>query len=95
MIPETAREMVLRIQLTLLTRAYGDVTTAARRKGISENTLRQIEGDAVAIFNAGGDFAAEFETFQAELARADALRGFTQLCEDGREGRAKNLEKRR
>lgn len=95
MLPETAREMVLRIQLALLHRAYGDVTTAARRKGISENAIRQIEGDEVAIFNAGGDFATEFETFQAEIARADALRGFAQLCEAVREGRAKNLEKRR
>ena len=95
MIPETAREMVLRIQLSLLTRAYGDATTAARRKGVSENALRQIEGDAIAIFNAGADFATEFETFQAEIAVADALRGFTQICEHVREGRVKNLEKRR
>jgi hypothetical protein len=88
LIPKTPAQMTGLIHMTLMARIYGDITTEARRRGMTDDDITAIEERAIELLGKGEDFAGEFETFQAEIAVAAAVkltRDFLAGVKSGRE----------
>lgn len=64
--PETAQDLYLTLFKTMIIRAYGDITTAARRKRLTEHDIRSIEKNVLTILAESQDFSGEFPAFDAK-----------------------------
>lgn len=94
MIPKTPQEMQAMIFVAVVTRLYGDVTTEARRRRLTEHDIAGIERRALATLKDGPDFAHEFTTFEAEPVVAKTLKDIEALLIMARAGRLKNIQQK-
>lgn len=95
MMPETPEQMEWLLTMALVTRLYGDATSAARRKRLTEHDISLLEDRIIRDFAAGPDFAQEFQTFQAEIPRAAALKTIKEMCAVIRADRQKKIAQER
>jgi len=91
MIPKTSQEMQSLLIMALITRLYGDITTEARRKRLTEHDIGTIEQRTMRYLSGGPDFAHEFKDFEAEIPRAAALKIVKEMCDAIRAVRAKQI----
>lgn len=91
MLPKTPEEMYSLLLRAMLLRAYGDITTAARRKRLTEHDIATIERNTLDILKGAADFADEFKTFEVEPVRANALREVQEFFAVTRTGRQKQI----
>ena len=66
--PKNELEMIQALTNSVITRAYGDITTAALRGQLNETDIKNIETKVLALLDIPEGLADEFKTFQAELA---------------------------
>jgi len=81
--------------MAFIVRLYSDITTAARRKRLTEHDIRLIEMKVISLITNGQDFADEFKTFEADTPRANVLKTVKDLCDILRTNREKNITERR
>lgn len=94
MIPDTPGQMHSVLFMTMLSRAYGDITATARRRRLSEHDISTIEGKVLAMLRDAPDFAGEFTTFEVEPVLAGVLQQLEQFFAAIRAGRAKQGQKK-
>lgn len=70
--PANADQMTTLMVVSALTRAYGDVTEAARRGRLTEHDIATIERRILGIVRSAPDVSGEFTTFETEPAMRNA-----------------------
>ena len=92
-LPATPDEMVAMLLEAGRARAYVDITTAARRKRLTEHDIAVIERNILGLTVVTPEIADEFKSFEAEPAFAQARSLLKQYFEIARKGRATEIEK--
>lgn len=90
-LPKTPADLTGMLLMTLLIRAYGDITTAARRGRLTEHDIDRIERNTLAILTEAEDFSHEIKGYEAEPARAEAIAQVKTLFANVRAGRVKQI----
>jgi len=88
-LPRTEAEMINFLFITGMTRAYGDLSTAAWRSRLTEHDIDAVEKIVIDAMPTGSEFAEEFKLFQTEVAAAKARDLLKQFFAAARAGRLK------
>lgn len=91
LIPKTPEAMIALLVQTGMTRAYGDLSAAARRGQLSEHDIARIESAVVNMIRMSDGVPEEFETFEAEPAFAKSRELLKQFFAAARSGRLKQV----
>lgn len=93
-IPQSPSEMTTLLLQFGIARAYGDITTAARRGRLTEHDIANIERGVIDLFRNSDDFAHEFPTFEVEPAVVKARELLKSFFVMVRNTRAQDIEKK-
>lgn len=93
--PKTPEEFFSFMVRALYVTLYQEVTTAARRKRMTEHDIALIEHKAIAIAKDALGLAEEFKTFEIEPPLAMALHEINEFCASIRAVRVKKLAQER
>ena len=91
MIPRTPEELYATVFLAMITRLYGDVTTEARRRRLTEHDIATIERKLLELMGTGAEFAQEIKGFEAEPVMAKARNEIQQIFAMTKAGRVKQI----
>lgn len=94
MIPQTPDEMYTMLFKLLMTRAYGDITEAARRGRLTEHDIATIERRILAFRDDLKGVGVEFQTFEAEPEIAKAFNEAKDFFAVIRAARVQKIQKR-
>ncbi|MGV0817147.1 hypothetical protein [Martelella sp. AMO21009] len=85
--PKTPHELTQLLVNVMTLDLYGEITTAARKKRLTEHDIAAVERKVIAKIKDGPDFSHEALTYEAEpaIARAIAMvKDFTETAARGR-----------
>lgn len=94
MLPRTPDEMRSMLYMSMISRVYGDITTEARRRRLTEHDIANIERRVLSILRDGDSFAHEFTTFQVEPVIAQVLKELETFFAMTREARIQSIQQK-
>lgn len=94
MIPKTPDEMYTMLFKTLITRAYGDITTEARRRRLTEHDIAAIERRILDFRRDLEEIPDEFPTFETEPVVARAFNEMQEFFAVLRAARIQNIRQK-
>lgn len=94
MLPKTPDELHALLINTLMTRAYGDITTAARKGRLTEHDIAVIERKCLNFLKEAPSFANEFTTYEVEPVVAAAIKQAHDFFAAVRTGRIRQISEK-
>ena len=91
--PTTPDELAAMLMFTMMTRLYGDVTTEARKRRLTDHDIETIERTVLAFKKDTDAFAKEFP-FQTEVVVARVFNDLKQFLAAAKSGRIKHFQQK-